>query len=106
MITETAQAISYASQGLSLGNTIAVDQQAAALSIEQIVTNVSNTLFNTIFFVSSAIFVYGALLYVLSAFKDENKNSGKSYMVGAIIGLAIVIGARAILNLVLMFIYG
>ena len=106
MITETAQAVSYASQGLSVNNTIALDQTAANLTIGEIVANVSDTLLNTIFFVSSAIFVYGALLYVLSAFKDENKNNGKSYMTGAIIGLAIVIGAKAILNLVLMFIYG
>ena len=80
-------------------------EETSGLTLGQIVTNITNLLSDTIFFVSTAIFIYGAFLYVLSAFKEENKANGQSYMIGALIGLAIVLTAKVTLNLVLYFIY-
>lgn len=75
------------------------------LTLQDIVTNIIETLVNTIFYVSAAIFVYGAFLYVASAFKEDQKNNGKEFMIGALIGLGIVLCAKVILNITLAFIY-
>lgn len=86
-------------------NPITLDPAVGNLSIMEIVTNVGTTMFDTIFFVSSAVFVWGAFLYVSSAFREENKNDGKQYMIGSIIGLVIVLASQVILNTVMKFIY-
>lgn len=75
------------------------------LTIESIFTNVALLLFNTIFFVSSAAFVIGAFLYVISAFKEENKAKGIEFMTNAVIGLVIVLTARITIQLAVFFIY-
>jgi hypothetical protein len=99
------RAMAYTPRQLRLA-AITLDPAAGNLTIGQIVANLAGTLLNSIFFVSSAVFAYGALLYVLSAFKEENKNNGKEYMIGALVGLLVVLSAKLILGAVMLFIYG
>lgn len=84
---------------------ITLDPAVGNLSISDIVANIGYAMFDTIFFVSSAVFVWGAFLYVSSAFREENKNNGKEYMVGAIIGLVIVLASKVILDTIMKFIF-
>jgi len=71
-----------------------------------IVGNIANLLTGSIIAVGTAMFLVGALLYTISGEKEDRKNQGKDFMIGALIGVGIVVSARAILNLVLYFIYG
>lgn len=80
-------------------------EPGADLPLSAIVANVINTLASTIIYVATAVFVYGALLYILSAVREENKATGQQYMVGAIVGILIVYSAQGIFNLVIAFIY-
>lgn len=56
--------------------------------------------------VSIAVFVAGALVWVLSPGKEDLRTKGKDLMIGALVGVGVVYGARGILNTVLYFIYG
>ncbi len=76
------------------------------ISVQEAIDNLVTVLQFTVIPVATAIFAVGALLYVLGADKEETKNKGKDFMIGSLIGVAIVLGARAILNLTLYFIYG
>ena len=53
-----------------------------------------------------AIFVTGALFYILGGAREELKTRGRDMMIGSLIGVGVVFGARAILNMVLFFLYG
>lgn len=70
-----------------------------------IILNIADTLLRTIGAVASAIFITGAFLYIISFEKEERKNQGKEFMIGALIGIAIVVGAKGILNTVLYFLF-
>ena len=98
----TQKASAYDPQSIPLRS---LEPGIDGFTLPDIVNNIIETLVGTIFYVSAAIFVYGAFLYVASAFKEEQKNNGKEFMIGAIIGLGIVVCAKVILNLVLWFIY-
>lgn len=69
-------------------------------------SNLASVLQNTIMPVCGAIFALGALLYIASAGNDERKNQGKEFMIGAVIGLGVVVAANTILDLTIYFIYG
>ncbi|MDD5469498.1 MAG: hypothetical protein PHO92_01725 [Candidatus Peribacteraceae bacterium] len=71
-----------------------------------VVGNITDLLTGSIVAVGIAMFLVGALLYTISGEKEDRKNQGKDFMIGALIGVGIVVSARAILNLVLYFIYG
>lgn len=74
-------------------------------TVLQVFTNITSTLAATVIPVASAIFVVGAFLYLSAAEKEERKNQGKEFMIGALIGVGVVSGAKGIVNLVLFFIY-
>lgn len=76
------------------------------LSFSQIVANVVNVLQATMPYIVSAIFVAGAALYIVGGAREDWKSSGKSMMIGAIIGAVVVMLAKAILNTIMYFIYG
>lgn len=70
------------------------------------VDSVVATLQGSVIPVAVAVFTIGAALYVISGEKEDRKNQGKEFMIGALIGVAIVVAAKAILNLTIYFIYG
>lgn len=63
-------------------------------------------LMNSIVSITAAVFITGALLYIIGSFgKEDLKSNGKNMMIGSLIGMAIVLFARAILHIVLYFMY-
>jgi hypothetical protein len=80
-------------------------EPGANISLGQMVINVTDMIGQSIIYIASAVFVYGALLYIFSAVREDSKNDGKQYMVGALIGFFIVYSAKWILNMVMAFIY-
>ncbi len=52
------------------------------------------------------VFIVGAFFFAISAGDEQRKSMGKDMMIYSLIGLAIVIGAEAILKTVAFFIWG
>lgn len=82
-----------------------IEQSAGTLDIPTIVGNVISVGLNSIGYLCTAIFIAGALLFTISAGDEQRKSLGKDLMIGAVIGIAVVAGARGILNLVYFFLY-
>jgi len=78
---------------------------AGGITWSQIINNIIGTLGITIFSVSAAAFLVGALMYTAGFISEENKSKGKSLMIGALFGMAIVISAKAIFNTAYFFVY-
>lgn len=79
---------------------------AGNLTWGQAINSLMQTLGITIFSVSAAAFMIGALMYTAGFINEENKSKGKQLMIGALFGMAIVLSARAIFNAAYFFIYG
>lgn len=76
-----------------------------SLTLSQIFYNIADTLLKTIGGVATALFIVGAFLYIVSLEKEERKNQGKEFMIGSLIGIGIVVGAKGILNTVMYFLF-
>jgi len=74
------------------------------VSVDQIVGNVLSVGTSSIIYLSTAIFIVGALLFATSAGEEKRKSTGKDLMEGAVIGVAVVAGAKGIFKIVYMFI--
>lgn len=79
---------------------------AGGITWTQIINNIIGTLGITIFSISAAAFLIGALMYISGFISEENKNKGKNLMIGALFGMAIVLSAKAIFNVAYFFVYG
>ena len=75
-------------------------------TVESMFESLVTVLFVSIVPLSLAMFTIGAFLYIISAEAEERKNQGKEFMKYALIGLAVVVGAKGIVNMTLFFIYG
>lgn len=80
--------------------------EGQGLDMGQIVGNVLSVGTLSITYVCTAVFIVGALLFSTSAGDEKRKSTGKDLMVGAVIGVAVVAGARGIFKIVYMFLYG
>lgn len=90
---------------LSTGS-FGIEQASGPLTIPQIINNVISVGVYSIGFVCTAIFIAGALFFTISAGDEQRKSLGKDLMIGAVIGIAVVAGARGILNMAYFFLYG
>lgn len=79
---------------------------AGGITWSQVISNLINTLSITIFSVSAAAFLIGALMYISGFISEENKNKGKNLMIGSLFGMAIVLSAKALFNAAYFFVYG
>lgn len=70
-----------------------------------ILSSVIGVLDASIYGVALAVFVVGAFLYATSAGKEERKNLGKDFMIGAVVGFFLVRAARLIFGTVLLYLY-
>lgn len=82
-----------------------IEAESGPLSIGAIGQNILAVGVGTISVVCSAVFIAGAFFYASSAGNDQRKSLGKDLMIGAVMGIAIVAGTGAIMNLVYSFIY-
>lgn len=78
---------------------------AGGISWTQIFENLLGTMWYTIFVLSAAAFLVGALMYTAGFVSEENKSKGKNLMIGALVGMAVVLSAKAILNAAYFFVY-
>lgn len=76
------------------------------LTFDQIIQNILTVLQGSIFAVCVGTFIVGAFFFVIYYGNEEQKTRGKNLMIGSLVGIAVVTGAKAIMNLVLYFIYG
>ena len=76
------------------------------LEFMDVVLNAYNTLTVTIVPVATGIFVLGAFWYTLAGDQDDKKSQGKKWMIGSLVGMAVVISSKAIVNLAMLFLYG
>ena len=86
--------------------TLDTQQWGFQVTAEDIVSNVQDTLSMSIVALAIMGFLVGALLFIVSGQNAEWKTLGKDFMIGAVIGVAIVMGVKGIINLVMHFIYG
>jgi hypothetical protein len=75
------------------------------LSVEAILTNIINYMGGAILFVASACFAMGAFYMTFSRGDPDLVNRGRGIIIGSVIGMAVVLGAFAILRTVFFFIY-
>lgn len=73
--------------------------------IGAVVTGVINFLAMSIGAISSAIFIAGAFMVVVSRGQDAQVQKGKDLMKGALFGLVTVLGAYAILRVVFYLVF-
>lgn len=73
------------------------------LNIGQLLSNIVNFLAASIGFVTVAIFIFGALKLTASGAHEDWRQQGKDLMIGSLIGMALVLGAYAILRTVMFF---
>lgn len=73
---------------------------------EVMLGNLISVLMKSIVSICAAVFITGALLYIIGSFgKEDLKSNGKNMMIGSLIGLLIVQLARAIVHVTLYFMY-
>lgn len=72
-----------------------------ASTFATLVTKITDFLTGLILFVCGVVFVVGALFMVVGGVKEEQKQKGKDLMVSSLIGFAVVLAARAILNTIM-----
>ncbi|MBM3230701.1 hypothetical protein FJZ28_00040 [Candidatus Peregrinibacteria bacterium] len=72
----------------------------------EILSNIVGTMTGSVFYISAAAFLFGAMRYITGYINEEYKNSGKNIMIAALIGIVVALSALAILNTVLFYLYG
>lgn len=72
-------------------------------SIGRIVDNIITFLSAAITGVASAMFLVGAFMIVLAGAKEDYKQKGKDLMMGALLSLAVVLGAYSLYKTVAFF---
>lgn len=61
--------------------------------------NILNPIITLVALAAFAYFAYGVMKFIRNAENDEKRGEGKMHMLWGIVGLAIVFGASAIINL-------
>ncbi len=85
-------------------NTLSVPN--SGMSPGTVVANIIDTLGLTIFSVAGATFLLGAMMYAAGFANEDYKGTGKSLMIGSLVGMVIVLSSHAIFNTVYFFVYG
>ena len=75
-------------------------------SFASIMGSLFTMLSESIIYISSAAFVVGAAVYIISVGDESRRSQGKNMMTGSLIGLALVLSAKAILDTIMYFLYG
>ena len=78
---------------------------AASTTFDGFITNVDNIIINPLILLLFALavvyFLYGVLEFIMNQENEEKKTQGKSHMLWGIIGITIMLGVFAILNIIL-----
>ena len=90
---------------LALENRSIVLETGIRIAWPQLVANLTGFVAASAFGVCTLVFLIGASLLVISAGDQTKVDNGKKMMVGALIGLAIIMGSYGILRTILYFLY-
>lgn len=74
-------------------------------TLAQVVENVVTFMARSVGIVCAALVIVGALMIVASRGDDSLKNRGKDLIIYSLIGMAIVLGAAAILRMTFFLVY-
>lgn len=66
-----------------------------------VVETIINPLILFLFALAVAFFLYGVLEFIMNQQSEEKKTTGKSHMLWGIIGITIMMGVWAIMNIIL-----
>lgn len=69
--------------------------------VDKIVSNIVNPLIGLIFAGALIYFMYGVVEFVLNRDKDEKRTEGKQHMIWGVVGMAIMVSAFGIINLLM-----
>ncbi len=83
-----------------------IEAVTGPLTIQKIIINILQVTTGTIIYLCVTLFIAGAFFLTISAGDEQRKSLGKDLMVGAAIGLGIVVGAKGILDVAYFFLYG
>jgi hypothetical protein len=83
-----------------------IEAVTGPLNVPTVISNILTVMLGTITLVCIAIFIAGAFFLTISAGDEQRKSLGKDLMIGAVIGIIIVVAAKAILQLAFFFVYG
>lgn len=67
--------------------------------LAKVLDNIVNPVITLVALAAFAYFAFGVMMFIRNAENDEKRTQGKQHMVWGIVGLAIVFGASAIINL-------
>lgn len=93
-------------QGVNPGGgakTLQVNTTGNTYQFWTIIESVMDYLTGAIGAVAITMFVVGALLVTLSGIKEDWRQKGKDFMIGAVMSLAVVLGAYALLRMLEYF---
>ena len=80
-------------------------QIAYAADIDSLILKINKVIINPaigfIFAVALATFLFGVVEFILKKESDEGRATGKQHMLWGIIGMAIMLGAFGIINLII-----
>ena len=69
--------------------------------VGNLVTLIINPLITFLFALAILYFLYGVLEFILNQDNEEKKTTGKQHMISGVIGIAIMMGVFAIMNIIL-----
>lgn len=72
----------------------------SSITFMGVATNIIMFMAGAIPVVATAMFVVGAFMVTISGIKEEYRQTGKNLMIGAVMSLAVVLGAYALLRTV------
>lgn len=75
------------------------------IGLGQVIANGMRMLAAMSILLSTVLFLYGAFLFVISRGKEDLVGKGKDFMIGALIGMAVVIAAYGMVRTLYWFIY-
>lgn len=90
-------------QGAPANRTLIVN--GGNLSLELIITRIINYMAGVIVFFALVMFVIGAFIITFSRGDSDKVKRGKDMVIGAVIGMGVVLGAFSILRTVFYIIY-
>lgn len=73
------------------------------LTFDSAVQSIVKVANDTIGIVCTALFIVGAFFFTISAGDEQRKSLGVDLMKGAAMGMAIVVGANGIINMIMYF---
>ena len=79
---------------------------AGGISWSEVINHIFDTLGYSIFIIAVSAFMVGALMYTAGFISEENKSKGKNLMIGSLVGMTVVMSAKAIFNAAYFFVYG